>query len=365
MRPRPELLLFIVTLAANCFAGQAVELVEVTLKRMEREMRLPGELLPYQSVDIHARVTGYVEEVLVDKGSSVKAGQLLIRLSAPELNARRAEAESKIQAVESQRAEANARLVAAQTTYEMLQVAARTPGAIAENELVLAVKAVDAARALSSVHMNAAKAARASLDALKQIESYLQVTAPFDGIITERGVHPGALVGPESAMRVDAILRIEQHSRLRLSVPVPETAISGIAKGARVVFAVPAYPDEAFTGVLARIPGSLDPTTRSMAVEVDVDNPGRRLAPGMYAEVHWPVRKPQPSFFVPASSIVVTTERMFVIRFRDGRAQYVPVSRGATQDGLVEVFGALAAGDQIVKRGTDEIRDGAALSVTR
>jgi len=81
--------------------------------------------------------------------------------------------------------------------------------------------------------------------------------------------------------------------------------------------------------------------------------------------VQWPVRKPRPSFFVPPSSIVTTTERMFVIRFRDGHAQYVSVSQGVTQDGLVEVFGALAAGDRIVERGTDEIRDGAALTVAR
>jgi len=361
----PELHFLFVILAANCFAQQAVELVKVTMKRMEREIRLPGEILPYQSVDLQARVTGYVDEVLVDKGSPVKEGQLLIRLSAPELNAHRAEAESKIQVIAAQRSEAEARLVAAQTTYENLRVAARTPGAVAENELVLSEKAVDAARALSSVHENAAKAARASLGALKQLESYLQVAAPFDGMITERGVHPGALVGPESATRVGAMLRIEQLSRLRLVVPVPEAAVAGITKGASVVFKVPAYPDETFSGVAARIPGSLDPATRSMAVEVDVDNPGRRLAPGMYAEVHWPVRNSWTSLFVPASSIVATTERMFVIRFQDGHAQYVPVSRGATQDGLVEVFGALADGDQIVERGTDEIRDGAALSVTR
>ncbi len=98
-----------------------------------------------------------------------------------------------------------------------------------------------------------------------------------------------------------------------------------------------------------------------MAVELDVSNPRNRLGPGMYAEVLWPVRRARPSFVVPATSIVNTTERMFVIRVRNGCAEYVTVSRGISEGGEVEVFGPLAANDQIVRRGTDEIREGSRL----
>jgi RND family efflux transporter MFP subunit len=284
---------------------------------------------------------------------------LLVKLTAPELNAQRAEAESKVQAIESQRAEAEAKLVAAESTYEHLQVAAATPGAVAENEVTLAKKSVDAARAARAVYENSAKAANASVEALTKLEGYLNVTAPFDGIVTERLVHPGALVGPGSGG--GPMLKLEQHSRLRLVVPVPETALSGITPGANVSFTVPAYPEESFSGRVARIPGALDPKTRSMAVELDVSNPQRRLGPGMYSGVLWPVRRARPSFLVPSTSIVTTTERMFVIRLRNERAEYVTVSRGASEGGQVEVFGPLAANDQIVRRGTDEIREGSPL----
>jgi membrane fusion protein (multidrug efflux system) len=352
--------LFVTALAGAGFAQQTVDVVSVVPKRFERKLHLPGELLPYQAVELHARVAGYVEEVLVDKGSLVKSGQLLVKLAAPELNAQRAEAESKVQAIESQRAEAEAKLVAAQSTCEHLQVAAATPGAVAENEIILAKKAVDAAQAALAVHENSAKAARASVDALRKLEGYLNVSAPFDGIVTERFVHPGALVGPGSGGA--AMLKLEQHTKLRLVVPVPETALSGIAAGGTVTFTVPAYPEETFSGRVARIPGSLDPKTRTMAVELDIVNQQRRLAPGMYPDILWPVRRPRPSFLVPSTSLVTTTERMFVIRVRNGRAEYVTVSRGASEGAQVEILGPLAANDQIVRRGTDEIREGSSMS---
>jgi membrane fusion protein, multidrug efflux system len=364
VRPILRLLSFL-TITACGFAQQAVDVVQIAPKRVDSKLRLPGELLPYQTVDIYARVAGYVEEVLVDKGSVVKMGQLLARLSAPELNAQRAEAEAKILAIESQRAEAEAKLLALQATYENLQAASHTPGAVSSNELILAKQAMEGARAVISVHVNAAKAAAASVDALKKLESYLLVSAPFDGTITERLVHPGALAGAGSGGRSVPMLRLEQHSRLRLVVPVPETAVSGIANGARIAFVVSAYPDETFFGLVARIPGSLDPKTRSMSVELDVYNPNGHLGPGMYPEVQWPVHSARAAFVVPSTSLVMTTERMFVIRVVSNRAQYVTVSRGAVEAGQVEVFGKLAAGDQIVKRATDEIRDGTSVIVKK
>jgi RND family efflux transporter MFP subunit len=351
--------------AVCCFAQQAVEVIQIVSKQANSKLRLPGEILPYQAVDIYARVAGYIDEVFVDKGDAVKKGQLLVRLFAPELTAQRAEAESKVQVIESQRVEAEANLLGAQATYENLLDASHTEGAVASNELVLAKQALEAARAVISARANAAKAAVAAVEALKRLESYLEIEAPFDGMITERFVHPGALVGPGSGAKSEPMLRLEQHSRLRLVVPIPETAVSGITNGARVAFTVPAYPNETFSALVARIPGSLDPKTRSMAVELDVQNPNGRLGPGMYPEVQWLVHKARPSFFVPSASLVTTTEKMFVIRIVDNRAQYVTVSRGVVEAGQVEVFGNLASGDRIVKRATDEIRDGVLVSVKR
>ena len=131
-----------------------------------------------------------------------------------------------------------------------------------------------------------------------------------------------------------------------------------------MAFTVPAYPGEAFAGVVSLSAHDLDPKTRTMPVELEVRNTDLRLAPGMYPEVSWPVKRPQPSLLVPPTSVVTTTERTFVIRVKDGAAEWVNVGRGARIGDLVEVFGPLKSGDEIVRRGSDEIREGTKLQVS-
>src|SRR5207248_7130873 len=133
-----------------------------------------------------------VKQVNVDRGSPVKQGQLLATLEAPEMQAQIVEAQSKAQSVELQRAEAEAKLAGAQSTYEKLKAASATPGVVAENDVVVAQKTVEAAQALVRSYENSIKAAEAQVQSVKDLEQYLTLTAPFDGIITERNVHPGA-----------------------------------------------------------------------------------------------------------------------------------------------------------------------------
>src|SRR5262249_58763954 len=134
----------------------------------------------------------------------------------------------------------------------------------------------------------------------------------------EGRVRAGALVGPGSS--APPLLKLHQISRLRLVVAVPEALVGATVKGARVAFTVPAFPGETFYGVLNLMAHDLDEKTRSMAVELDVKNPDLRLGAGMYPEVQWPVRRPQPSLLVPPTSIVTTTERTVVVRVNSGVA---------------------------------------------
>ncbi|MGH9658500.1 MAG: efflux RND transporter periplasmic adaptor subunit [Bryobacteraceae bacterium] len=331
----------------------AADVVKVTRQAVERKLQLPGELLPYQSVAIHARVAGFVDQVHADVGSAVKKGDPLAALVAPELAAQRAEAEAKVQAIRSQRAEAEARAAAAGSLFDRLTKASSTPGVVAGNELVQAEKTMDAARAHERAIDASATAAEATVRTLRELEQYLAVSAPFDGVVTERLVHPGALAGPSTPM-----FRLEQNSRLRLVVSVPETAVAGMTRGARASFTVPAHPGETFHGVVARIPNSMDAKTRSMAVELDVANPGARLSPGMYASVEWAARSGRAGLLVPPTSVVTTTERTFVIRVKNGAAEWVTVKKVAPVGALVEVLGALGEGDTILRRASDEIREG-------
>jgi RND family efflux transporter MFP subunit len=216
-------------------------------------------------------------------------------------------------------------------------------------------KQVDAAKAVVRAREQAIRSAQASVQTLKDLQAYLKITAPFDGVVTERMVHPGALVGSNST---SPLLTIQQLSHLRLVVAVPEDDVGGIAKGASVVFRVPAYPERTYSGTVARIARVLDPKTRTMPVELDVINRDGTLSPGMYPTVKWPVRTGRRVLMVPKTSVVTTTERTFVVRDKQGRAEWVDVRKGDTEGDMIEIRGPVAAGDRVLRRGTDEVREG-------
>jgi RND family efflux transporter MFP subunit len=341
--------------------AQNVGLARVISKRVVRTVQLPGEFYPFLSVELHAKVAGYVDKVLVDRGSVVRQGELLVQLSAPELEARIAQAQAQVTSAESDERQAEAQLAAAQSNREKLAEAAKTPGAVAENDLIQAKQQSDAAEAAVRSRQRTVDSLRANVKSQQDLAAYLRVTAPFDGVITTRYIHPGALVGPGSDV---PLLQLDQISHLRLAVAVPEADVAGIAKGMRVDFKVPAHPQRTFSGVIARLARALDIKTRTMPVELDVRNTDGLLAPGMYPSVLWPVQSSRVALLVPPTSVVTTTERVFVIRDDNGRAQWVNVQKGATAGNLIEVQGNLKPGDQVVEHATDEIRDGAELKAT-
>lgn len=371
-------------------APGVVAITSVKSQELNRQLRLPGDLQAYQDVMLYPKVQGFIEWIGVDRGSVVKSGQLLVRLSAPEIASQRSEAEAKVGTAQAQklelearaasaralRVEAEAKLAATTSNYNRLKSASATPGVVSGNELENAQRQVEAdharvqalkdnekvAQAQIKAITESEAAARAAARGVQTTENYLRIVAPFDGVIVERIAHKGSLAGPAGGPSSPPVLRIQEVSRLRLVVPVPESEVAGIRVGTRVDFTVPAFPGETFAGTLARISTSVDPKTRTMPVELDVPNSLRKLAPGMFPQVLWPASRPRPSLLVPPSAIAVTTERTFVIRIQNGVTEWVDVKRGASinQQGidLVEVFGDLAPGDQIAQRGTDELRAG-------
>jgi RND family efflux transporter MFP subunit len=337
-----------------------IDVVRVVEQPLNVTLSMPGELDPYETVAIYPRVTGFVKTISVDRGSRVRAGEILSVLEAPELAAQRAEAQSKLQSAEAQLGAVRAKADADASTYDKLKAAAATPGVVAGNDLVLAQKALEADQDQVAAAQQGVESARQALQSLTEIEGYLRVTAPFDGVVTERNVHPGALVGPGSgAGATTPMMRLISSDRLRLVVPVPEAYLSGVTAGAVMSFAVPAYPGQTFSGTVARISHAVDVKTRTMAVELDVANRDGRLAAGAFCQVQWPVHRPDPSLLVPSGAVASTTGRTFVVRVRSGRAEWVDVKTGLASGSLVEVFGDLRAGDEVAARGTDEIRSGA------
>ena len=360
MNRRKQFILSLLALSipALAQAPSHVEYATVESRTLSRTVVLPAELAPFLQADIEARVPGYIEQVLVDRGSQVRKGQLLIELSAPEMKAQTAAAESVLHQAEADESQAEALAAAAGSTFERLKEASKTPGAVAGNELIQAEKAKDAARSTVESRKAAKRSAREKLQATRELESYLHVTAPFEGTITDRFVHPGILV---EANGHPPLLRLQQTTHLRLTVPVPEVYVGHISRGAVVQFHVPAQPGKAYTAKVARISNALDAQNRAMMVELDAFNRDGTLAPGMYPSVDWPVSSADPLLLVPPTSVVTTTERVFVITSVNGHAHWVDVRKGASFGDQVAVRSDLKPGEKVLKRASDEIREGAPL----
>jgi len=362
-----------------------VPVVKVVAKELNRHVHLTGELVAFRDVSIYPKVDGFIRSITVDRGSVVKAGQLMITIRAPELDAKvRAaqaklrsaqaacqEARSKVESVAAEQLEAQARFEADDLTSRRLKIAAKVPGAVAGNEVDTAEKVAEAgqARVQSLTHQEKAaksmevseqekvKAANEELASVEAMREYLTIRAPFDGVITERNVHEGSFVS--SSTSAPPLVRIQQRSVLRLVVAVPEVAAAGISSGIPIGFTVPAYLGRRFVGEVQRIGHALDPKTRTMPVELDVLNKSGELEPGMFTDVEWISHRPYKTLFVPSSAVATSLERTFVIRVRDGVAEVVDVVRGQPMGDMVEVVGNLTEGDEVALRAREELQTGA------
>ena len=339
--------------------AQTVEVVPVASQKLATVFTLPAQLVPFEAVDIYPKVTGFMDMIRVDRGSRVHKGELIIRLSAPELVAQRAQAESALRAAESQLTTAQAKLTSDKGTYLHMASAAKTPGVVAENDVMVASQTASADQGqVQSAEDNVA-AARDGLRRVAQLESYLNIYAPFDGIVTTRNLHPGALVGPASGQSgTMPIVQIVDNRHLRLVVPVPEAYVGEMQVGQQVAFTVPAYPGQTFHAPITRISHDVDLNTRTMPVELDVRSSDGHLSPGSFSSVQWPVHRAAPTMFVPVSAVTNDQQRTFVEGVRNGKAEWVDVVTGLNVDGNIEVFGDLKVGDEVIRNATDAIRPG-------
>ncbi len=340
--------------AAPAAAGKAAAPAAVATFRLSdapatRRLRLPGELKPFEQVDLFPRVGGFVKQVLVDRGSRVRKGQTLAVLEAPELAAQLARARSRWQA-------AQARLSGTKANYGRLLRTSQEPGTISPNDL-------ERAHAEMRADQANVQAAYSELQASRELSNQLVVRAPFSGVITARNVSAGALVGPGGGQPAAALFSLENSRTLRLEVAVPEAAAGQWLKpGAQVPFTVTAFPGQTFTGVFRRDASRLSQAVRSELVEMDVPNADGRLKAGMYAQVLVALPTEANARAVPTSAVFTAPDapgQAQVVRVRQGRAQWVPVRKGQllSRDTMV-VFGALAPGDELVREQAGQVPDG-------
>ena len=333
----------------NALDTPTVSLITVAKGKLTSNITVPGELQPYQQVNLYAKINSYVKSLTVDIGSQVHQGQLLATLEAPEINSQLEEAKSHIQQSKSV-------YFASKATYDRLYSTSKTPGTVSQNDLEQAVAKMQS----DSANVEAAKSAYKRVQANL---AYLQIRAPFDGIVTLRNINLGTYVGPAAGGGNQPLFVIEDHKRLRLVISVPESFTGGLNNKGEVTFTIKELQGEKFTAKIERLAGSLDNTLRSERLEMDVYNKDNRLLPNMYADVNVPFPSRDSAFIVPKTAVVTSTEKVFIIRVKDGKAEWVDAKKGLESGDMVEVFANIKSGDQLVKAATEEIRDGASIKV--
>lgn len=323
-------------------AQPAYQFATVQKAGVSTVIKLPAQLAAYEEVSIFPKVNGYVKNVLVDIGSHVTQGQLLMTLDAPELLQASAQAKEKY-------ARARADFAIDKERYMRLVEASQTAGAISPLDISTAKSKMEADSAFSN-------AEKASWQMQETMLGYLKVTAPFAGVITERNVHPGALVSANA--KDQPMLELKQVAHLRLQVAIPEAIAGQVKNKDTVSFFVSALMGKKMTGTIVRRADNINAQYRNEKIEIDVNNNDGSLSPGMYADVMLSSKGDVQALCVPKSAVVTSTERRYVLVVKNNTITKVDVTTGNQNPSLVEVYGALQPGDQVISNANDEIPAG-------
>jgi RND family efflux transporter MFP subunit len=315
------------------------------------EITLPANTQAYIDTPIYARTSGYLRHWYADIGTHVHQGQVLADIETPELD-------QQVDQAKSDLATAQANLQIAQITAE------RWKKLLAKN----AVSRQEADQATSdlSARQSALASAQANLRRLQQLQSYEKVYAPFDGVITARNVDIGSLIqaGDSNAPRAE-LFHMASTDKLRLYVAVPEVYANTIHNGDRVSITSDATPDEKFAGIVVRNSNSIDLATRTLNVEVDVQNHDHKLLPGQYAFVHFPIAPSSNSMTLPSNVLLFRSEGLRVGVVRNGRVALVPVEIGHDYGAKVEIIAGLSPQDKVILNPSDSLAQGELVRVEK
>jgi RND family efflux transporter MFP subunit len=367
-----------------------VPVSKATVQDLSRDMVLTAEFVPFQEVDVMAKVAGYVKEIFVDVGDHVKQGQTLAILEVPELQDQLTETKASVEQADAEVAQARDEVQRAQSAHEIAHlsyqrltgVVKQHPGLVAQEEIddahskdLVSEAQVAAAKshltaALQKVSVNQAEEAR-----VQTLLDYTRVTAPFTGVITKRFADTGSMIQAGTASQTQAmpVVRLSENGLLRLILPVPESAVPSVKVGEQVTVHVPTL-NRSFPGRVARFADQLQLSTRTMDTEVDVPNPKLVLVPGMFAEVNLTTVNHPNALTVPVSAVDISATSSSdtpdkgqgssqhgsgkVMVIRNGRVNVQPVVLGLETVGAYEILSGLNSGDLVVTSNRDTLREG-------
>ncbi|HEX5112395.1 MAG TPA: efflux RND transporter periplasmic adaptor subunit [Saprospiraceae bacterium] len=324
--------------SASAPVADSVEVFALKKEGVSKTFSLPVELLPWERTEVYAKVEGYVRELKVDIGDRVRKNDVLVILDAPEVTANYAKSSADLQAAQS-------RYRTSLDLYKRTVNAGKEKGAVSDSELE---------RVKNQMLSDSAtyEAARSGANAYAQLKKYLVIRAAFDGVVTQRNIDPGTLVGNEQK----PMIVLENLNKLRLHVAVPEAYTSAMPESTSIFFTVDAQPSKKYSAILARKSNQIDEKTRTELWEFEIVNANKELKSGMYGNATFTIKREEPSFAVPFSALVTNQERNFVIRVKDGKTEWVDVRNGISTKNKIEIFGDLLEGDFLLVKANDEIK---------
>jgi RND family efflux transporter MFP subunit len=329
----------------------AVSVVSPRQAAPAQEIILPGNVQPFITSPIYARTNGYLRKWYVDIGGRVKQGQLLAVIETPE--------------VDQQLQQARSNLLTAQANLELAAITkARYQGLLKSN----AVAQQDVDNAVGTYNANKAivEADQAAVDQYTALVSFEKIYAPFDGVITARNTDIGDLIssGSSGGVKTD-LFHIAQPGKLRVYVNVPEEYSRGTKVGMTADLHLAEFPDRKFQGKLVRTADAINVTTRTLLVEIDVDNPAGTLLTGSYAEVHLAVPSQASTFLLPVNTLLFRSEGLQVGIVRDGKVALSAVTPGHDFGSQIEIVSGLKPGDQVVINPPDSLVTGQQVQIVQ
>lgn len=361
--------------AGDVQQAQEVGVAPIIRKPIFRQLTLSSELVPFQEIDVFAKESGYIKTLLVDYGTRVKAGQLLAVLEIPELEIQIQQDAAAVQSASDQLMHAQNEInrVEAQhkvyhLAYERLKgVSDKQPGLVAQQELDdaqgkdLALESqIEAAKATLQVAEGQIDAAKAKEQHDKVLFDYSKITAPFDGVVTQRYANYGTLLqaGTSNATNILPLVRLSMDNKFRLVIPVPESYVKYIKVGDRVQVRVPSL-DKVFPGKVTRFSTDVTTETRTMHTEVDVENPSHVLIPGMYAEATLDLERKNDALVVPLQAVNQNGNQATVFLVgANNQLQLRNLHLGLETSSEAEVLEGLRENDRVVVSDTSGLKAG-------
>lgn len=331
-------------------------------KTVYRKLNLPGDVLPYEEAAIYARVQGYVESIAFDRGSSVKAGDVLARLSVPELEKDVAKLQAELALCAPMLSRAAAERDWHEAIWKRLSLLAeKTPNLVNQESLDDARGRYEMAKAEVEIAKAKGPGARAALEKAQVLVDLATLKAPFDGVVTHRWVDPGNLIQPATTK----ILHVVRTDPVRVRIHLSQRDIPSLRADSRAKIAFDEFPGQVFEAVVARQFWALNLNTKTMAVEFDLNNSEHLIRPGTFAHVSIDLDSHAGVLVLPASSLVTEKKKEFLFVVRDGAARKVPVKVGYDDGIEFEVSEGITETDEVIVTGKNLVSDGEKVRTTR